>query len=593
MPNTLSYKNPFAVTTPENLSDDEVFTLFVDVFSDFPKIINPNHTFIHGARGTGKSMMLRYLEPLVQMKANQVNSPEELDFFAVHIPIKASNLSKVEFSRFSGAPYFLLAEHMLVLHCAIRILESLQKVCLSHCADDEIKIFYIDFLQGHLLQKKKKNIPPSDCSSYFLKIISELELIYNNTQQYIAQHAFKKTISPYKDRLLGWLDFLVPFVKEILNLPFMPSGPLFLMLDDADNLDANMQRVLNTWVASRVTDCVCLKITTQMRYATYETMLGNLIEAPHDYSDVDITKVYSSKTTNFYDRAKAITQKRIALLGLEEDISPEDFFPVDAEQEARIAEIAAELKAAHSRGEGRAARVSDDVTRYARPEYIRRLERSAHSYSYAGFKSLVDLSSGIIRWFLEPASTMYSECKSKNESADVSFIPASIQDQIIKNWSSKFYEEELKKIEISIDKKQTSSNTVAKLKNLIDGVGMLFQRVLKTEKLSERRLFNFMLTEEPEGELEQVLELGVQHGYFFRSSVGSKEGYGRNIRFSLSRRLGPYYKLDVSGFAGNLSVTPADLHLALKDPGAFVRVRFKKLETSTKNDGQHSLLDLE
>ena len=580
-------ENPFAVTTPENLTDSQIVKLFVDVFSDFPKIINANHTFIHGARGIGKSMMLRYLEPTVQMLAKDISQPVGLDFFAVHVPIKTSNLSKVEFSRFTGAPYYILAEHMLVLHCLVKITETLKKVCHKYCNSDEVRCLCEEFFLKKLLNKK--NVLNSDeCNDYFSLIINESEALYDEAQQFVARHAFTSEVGSYEGRLVGWLDFLVPFLREAKKLPFLPNSPFFLMLDDADNLQVNMQRIINTWVSTRVTDVICLKITTQMRYQTYETLSEQIIESPHDYTEIDITKLYTSKSTDFYSKAQAIISKRLSLLSPSSPIEPENFFPADLAQEKAIEGIADSLKDRHREGSGRATRAGDDVTRYARPEYIRLLGKSAHTYSYAGFKSLVDLSSGIIRWLLEPVSIMYSESTTRCD-GKVLFIPPGLQDKVIKKWSLDFYEVDLKKLDSKLKCRADDLSDAAKLRNLIDAIGGLFQLILKSERLSERRIFTFMLTEDPSDELAGVLDLGVRHGYFFKSSVGSKEGYGRNSRYSLSRRLGPYFKLDVSGFAGNLSVAPSELMVALRTPDKFIRTRLNKLLGSEENTTQLSL----
>lgn len=579
--------NPFSVTSPENLSDDLMVQLFVDVYSDFPKIKMASHTFIHGSRGTGKSMMLRYLEPTVQMKANKCTSPTGLDFFAIHVPIKTSNLARIEFSRFEGAPYFILAEHMLVMHCLVKIIETLEKICNDACKSDEMREF---FEESFLKRLQIKQSIPDSCQNYFREMISIAESVYNEAQTYISKHAFIKDILPYEGSLFGWLDFLVPFIKDLQKLSFMPNKPFFLMLDDADNLEENMQKIINTWVSTRVIDNVCLKISTQLRYKTYQTVSGAFIESPHDYTDIDITKVYSSKTTKFYERAREVALKRINIHLGGNIIDPEDFFPPDEAQELRLKSLADEIRKNNEDGVGRAQRPSDDVTRYLRPEYIRRLRRSAHSYSYAGFKSIVDLSSGIIRWFLEPAALMYSECQSVKMQSPIINIPHSIQDMVIKKWSRDFLDVELQKLETSAKRDANELNQLSKLRNLIDGVGMLFQRILTEESLSERRIFTIMLTAPPSEELSKVLDLGVQYSYFQRSTVGSKEGYGRNMRFSLSRRLGPYYKLDVSGFAGNLSVTPRMLQLALLSPKIFATRRFNKLVSESGHE-QLSLLE--
>ena len=55
-------ENPFQITTPEDLDAQKTVSLFVDVFTDFPKIIDPGHVFLIGPRGVGKSMMFRYLQ---------------------------------------------------------------------------------------------------------------------------------------------------------------------------------------------------------------------------------------------------------------------------------------------------------------------------------------------------------------------------------------------------------------------------------------------------------------------------------------------------------------------------------------------------
>src|SRR5436190_3413993 len=55
--------NPFAVRTPESLEPNYVNSVFVDVFTDFLEVPQVGHTFIRGPRGSGKSMMFRYLEP--------------------------------------------------------------------------------------------------------------------------------------------------------------------------------------------------------------------------------------------------------------------------------------------------------------------------------------------------------------------------------------------------------------------------------------------------------------------------------------------------------------------------------------------------
>jgi hypothetical protein len=87
-------------------------------------------------------------------------------------------------------------------------------------------------------------------------------------------------------------------------------------------------------------------------------------------------------------------------------------------------------------------------------------------------------------------------------------------------------------------------------------------------------------------ELRRVLGLAVRLGYLQTSDNAAKEALGGRLqRYVLARRLGPYYRLDVSGYAAHLSVTGQDLALATRNPNQFVARRLDR-RTDT---GQYSL----
>ena len=93
--------NPFTVRTPEALAAADAAGLFVDVFTDFYKIRDPGHAMLNGPRGSGKSMMFRYLEPDCQCIAESRKIPE-LGFFAVLISIKNTGLNLTELRTLTG-----------------------------------------------------------------------------------------------------------------------------------------------------------------------------------------------------------------------------------------------------------------------------------------------------------------------------------------------------------------------------------------------------------------------------------------------------------------------------------------------------------
>jgi len=571
-------KNPFAVINPEAQKPEDIASLYVDVIEDMTLITSDRHTFIHGARGTGKSMLLRYLEPRVQIAAEKYATVSELPFFAIHIPLKKGSFI-YELQRLKGDMYNYFAEHFLVSLILAKTFMQIDEISPD---DEYARNFYSNFLKRRLELLGHSSELDADPISFehIAKIFEELNIV---AAQYLKRHWDKSPSVPYDGPLFGYNDLLLPALKECLAFDFMPNGPFFLMLDDADKTQIEVQKIINTWVSYRTNEVVALKIATQLEYQTHSTVTGTYIEDPHDFCEIDLTTIYSPTTSNFTQRIRSILEKRFKIHSLSG--APDDFFPKDIEQEKAILKIADDLKEKHRAGQGKGHRESDDVVRYARPTYMASLtgtKKASSTFSYAGFDSIATLANGIIRWFLEPASLMYNKQKTLNDTKEVTEISVHVQDEILLAWSQKFIMEGNERLQELINSPSTDEsqkNTALMLLKLIEGLGRLFRKILLSD-LAERRVFSIMLSTEPDDELAKVLSMGVKWGFLQFKYIGTKEGLGRNPQYILSRRLAPFYKLDVYGFAGNLSVTAETLKIACHDPDGFVRARFAEKSSS-------------
>ena len=76
--------NPFAVMSPEEMTAEQANDLFVELHSDFPQIKRPGNVIITGARGCGKSMLIRCSMPDVLMLSGKNLS--ELDYLRISKP---------------------------------------------------------------------------------------------------------------------------------------------------------------------------------------------------------------------------------------------------------------------------------------------------------------------------------------------------------------------------------------------------------------------------------------------------------------------------------------------------------------------------
>lgn len=624
-------ENPFVVLTPDDKGVEKeveitnaeiIHKLFVDVFEDFKSIPQQGHVFLNGPRGSGKSMMFRFLLPDCQLIEKKTTRYSELPFFSVHIPIKLTSINNPEYELIKNYGDSIFNEHILTIYFADLIFDSLAKLNFTNVKNDlvdEIKIFYTNsFLRrAKLCGLNISEIPefnpktPYEAFKSIQRICSDIfvkanQFLKRNIQNIKFPDQFKPV--QYDGPLCDYLSFLFPLLKDLKEISLFPKNPFFLLIDDADNLTKTQVVVLNTWVSYRTNSDVSLKISTQLNYPTYNTISGTNIVSPHDYYDINILTTYSSAKDIYNARIHQIVERRLNFFfeGKEFKISPDDYFPSDKEQDEKIQKIKDQIKKDYDEGNGRGYSASDDIQRYAIPNYIQSLKGTAKSgstFKYAGFDMLVSISSGIIRHFLAPAGKMFNaqlrDLKLKNKNAvptDVRFIETSIQNKQIREYSSLQLFDEIdkcKKDEIQIAKDDLYLRKIEKLKNLIDALGGLFGKYLTSTDRSERKIFSFAISGYVEPELQGVIDLGVRLGYFHRSIIGKKNGTGKTRLYILNRLLAPSFLLDPTSFAGYKFFTSDKLMRAMTKPDAFINEMSKVNENEEENEVMQTKLDFE
>ena len=577
--------NPFAVKTPEDISAQEARDLFVDVFSDFPKIRDAGHCIISGPRGSGKSMMFRYLLPDCQCLVRNSNL-RDLPFLGVLVSIKNTEVNLTELRRLQNHhASTLLNEHLLVLYVISKAFKAISRLELPADlkAKQDAKRLVAEFTRrlrvAGMRSDSTLSVGGGRPAEVFAGLGGWADELYSSALTYARQLTFSPEHAPvYSGPLCGYLDFLVPVFEAVINQNYMPTGtPVFLLVDDADHLSHVQTRVLNSWIATRTSASISVKVsTTQQRYKTYQTVGRVRIEAAHDYSDVNIADLYTASQSRYVKRVRDIVALRLRAAGI--GIEPEKFFPPDEEQEATIRALADRLKANWAKS-GRGHRPGDDALRYARPDYIVGLlgsRKAGSTYSYSGFTQLVHISSGVIRYFLEPAAQMFSDEVAANSSGSgPTQIKPGIQDTVVRRVANDMMFGEYEKLFEDEGEGDPASKVALldrkdKLHNLIKVLGGVFKQKLLSND-SERRVFSVALSDRPPQVISDVFSLGVQLGYFHRSSIGNKDGTGRTPLYVLTRRLAPYFGLDPTGFAGYLFVTSERLLEGIANPDRFLR----------------------
>lgn len=582
-------KNPFEIKTPELNTADEIVKLFVDVFTDFYQVPETGHTFINGPRGSGKSMMFRYILPDCQ-KIVTGKDYNELDYFSIYIPIKLTSINLADFKRLESHANTILNEHIFVTYVLSKAFLSLLQTFNEDYINkytQEIKHFYnVHFTWFIKSSGFSKDISISEELSgvnYFERICTIIDEMHMECMTYCKQLALNQEVAQYNGSMADFMWFMYPLLCHLKKLPVFPAEkPFYLLIDDAGYLNLEQTKVLNTWVSYRTTKELCIKISTQLDYKTFLTTNGKRIDAPHDYSEVNIATIYTSGTRDYSKKIQKIVEKRLSVY-LNKQITSEEFFPENSTQETRIDQIYTRIKQANNDvDKGYAG--SDAGRRYCRSEFIKELRtrRATNKYSYAGFNQLVAISSGVIRHFLAPAQEMFSVTLSRNEGKEFDFIAPNIQDEIITKYSKKFLHDEFDKIFKDDNLDNNVLRKADKLYNLIDSLGQIFHLILLSDR-AERTVFSVALNDRPDAELKEILDLGVQHGYFHVSSKRNKESTGQVLLYVLSRVLAPVYILNPLSFAGYQSMSSAELKVALTHPVQFVKNFKQKLAVADQN----------
>lgn len=577
-------RNPFVVKSPEELTKEQIVRLFVPEHTKIEAIKERKHTFIWGSRGSGKSMMLRFLEPQCQALAcggtHEAFFGQERSFLAVYCPCKEGHLNKSELDLLDEFPRMIVTEHLLNLTIAERTLATLRtQIPLAHFPPDALNRFSKRVLglfdRASIMSSVSAADEEGSLAAGPLEWLTRLfaaEL--SKLSRYLRTLALRQEKPQFDATATGYHDFLLPFTKLTSDLMGVWAKPLYLLIDDADRLTEAQQRIVNTWIANRDQRHLCVKVSARRDgYKTFLTRDGVDIEDPHDYSTVDVNELYTQSKSDYARKVELIANRRLHLSVVPtKDIQL--LLPPDPTQEGLLHKMK-EVTAAEWGHKGQPGRKDDYVVRLAMARLFQELRRTKQRRNYAGFFNIVHLSAGVVRDFLEPCYLMFDRLLDQGKTPEeVVEIPPSVQDKVLFEHSEELVLHKFEDIRRGVPPEQRPD--VDALETLISSLGQLFYERLHDPEAREARLFSFTIRGPIPENIQRVLTLGERHRYLLLRTYSKKEGGGRERWYVLNRRICPAFKLDPTGFEGRISI-PADLlQLACQNPDKFVSLRLKR-----------------
>ena len=546
--------NPFQFGAANDFSPEKVLEYYIEDFNYSRFIHSTRNVFILGERGSGKTMTLLYHTLATQRrKAEEKGVPCSLDHIGIYIPCNTPLMHRTEHELFGAYKAEVLSEHFLVL-CIVHWLAK----ALDENAD-LISETGSSTLGEELGDAIGREMPAG--KPFFRQALEFARQEIRETQRTIN----RADSESFYNQALSFSTLLMPLLELLRQIPALSTSHFLLMIDDAHDLNTQQIRVLNSWIAYRDHPAFSFKVATvKVDRPPWLTSTGGFILEGHDFTVVDMEKPVQNEQSEFGRLAGRIIGRRLERIGC--DKTPEQFFPVHSSVTKGLAEArkTAHAEALEKYPDGTKTQISDYVYKYYRAIYFRRTEK-ANLPVYSGFRTIVYLSTGVVRNLLEPCYWMYEKALSASAQAAESTviregISPTIQNDIIMQQSGKAWD----RLKDGLDKVVVgcSGEDARKVHRLFEQLAMLFRTRLLSAG-SEPRATSFSISGRKQvakfRELERLLKIARKATLLYTKEGAAKDYGSRECYYVPNRILWPIRGLDPQGQDARVSLPASEL----------------------------------
>lgn len=607
-PNEIKFVNPFDNVASNSLDAHIIPKLFVDENNFLNRISKPFDSLLEGQRGTGKTMLFRYLSLDVQASIQKKRELPILETFRrekIYVGIY-SRFSNAGFNRsdyetinsperrevlfYHRATLFLLSD--LIASCATIAVEqkSARLNCntLSRTLNRVLRTQEFDGIEKW-----------DDLSELTTEICDDLISQVDEHLGSLLPGGTETNFNPWLS-LSTSLKQIMRKLYKILDL----KAPFFLLLDDFDTLNSEQQGSIFKVAREREHSLVCFKYGI-MTLGQKNTMAGEGItyREGDDYDHIPLQwhdkglSGSSGTAGNYKETVIKIANKRLETFGWHASIKFNTLYKTWTHGNRIREEIrkTAEAKYYNTAPEKRHKSFTDFWSKRGDAFYFRHLRSYKIEHQYAGPDVIVDLSSGIFRQFLEINSRIVSSALDKKWSPDS-------KDKIgpgIQNSQIRVYAREMLRSlgESSGDTSYLShcdyDITSIHLINLSNSLISLFSdRLYSGSKDAEIIAISVKGDFSVPSFAKSILDIAVRESVLQRRSIdysAKTASVARLPTYYLNRRLAPEGNLGLK-MQGRIELSIEAIELAAKDTESFIQ-HHKYKSRNSSNTGQGDFFD--
>ncbi|MFZ3084282.1 hypothetical protein [Rhodoferax ferrireducens] len=542
--------NPFEYDAAPNLAPELLVEWFIEDHNFSRFVESSRNVLINGERGSGKSMALIY-NSLVYQKLRQTLKSETFppSYVGIYVPCNTALTHKEEYRLLPEVEQAILSEHNLAYGIGAAIAKDFSRIADDFSREDQA--FLIDEFAYLTGVKPTENKNPFGFLQRAIR-----DRIKTDQLQIASGNGVELSFE-----ISSFYTLILPILTALKQTTLLQNTHLSLLIDDAHDLNPYQRKLLNSWLGYRDHSVFSFKVAIAgiHRYDMRTAFGGTILEG-HDYITIDLEQPYQNKESGFGKFARDVVAKRLKNVGIE--LTIDEFFPESVSFRKEMDEYEKQTKKeAINKGVSpdNSKAINDYVYKYARARYFQERPAKANKPVYAGFDTLVHLSTGVIRHLLVPCYWMFEALQSNDEVNVNTYISSEVQSKIIHERSEKLWEFIRNKLETQVE--GCGKTEAEKLRQLLTKLAEHFRYRLLNHK-SEPRVLTFSISgyeQHLREELEPILHLAQKAQLLYVRSGPAKDGGGREDFYTPNRMLWPEYSLDVVGQHGRASLKAVDL----------------------------------
>lgn len=593
--------NPFSIVAAESMNVEEVTRLFVGTHTKLDTAQKRFGTIIEGQRGTGKSMILKYLSFPVQIKIWQNKGLKgdsyfrEKHFIGVYCKLQQGVFDKPDLDKIEGsAKREHIFEHRITSVVCFHILETMKEVIVNLGLKQE----NIDLLTNRLLRIIEAPQQWIESAENLIQILDVYRDLFRKKAREVDEFLRNPAESSFvpKFTLSGTMYDLLELFQEELNIK---ECCFFLLLDDFDVLHDWQQEIIFSVAAQRHFDLVCFKFGV-MSEGIKTGLSGShrTFRPGDDYDPISLDMVERGMLRNDYPDAVAfITAKRLQASGWASFFGKElpdpgmelefieelkqatnelmnNIFPVWKYGHKLKKDLKNNMNAEWEDAKDKPTQKKPDFfSKYGNARYFQTLRKKKQPERFAGYEYITAISSGIVRQYLEICSQIVSEAyKERWSPQQGNGIPPEVQNRAIRDYSEAFFK--------NLNKGAGAHGTFDELgegitseevTELIESLSDLFYERLHYPGHGEPEIITFSL-KDSNPFVDNLLNICVRESVLQKFSYPPKTaGKGHFRAYILNRRLIPRRSLSALRMQGRIEMDSDDIKLAISNMQKFVK----------------------